>query len=198
MLWRDFRRPPGGCQRPPCWRLCRGLTLAPRRPGREMPGRWVPFVSPLNEDRCNYETKAGRSQLRSRPSARQMRRRPGNPIEVGCDYGRNRRKSQREVPSLAGSSDVLLVTFKSSSVVLKSEVRARHPQDEPAMATSLPSARVRCPNCYSSDVRLSHQTRLDWILGVLFRWKAFRCRNCRHRFHRRIAVGSGSAQGFGG
>ena len=44
---------------------------------------------------------------------------------------------------------------------------------------------VRCPNCASADVRYSY-TRTTWdsILDVLFAMDAFRCRSCRHRFHK--------------
>jgi DNA-directed RNA polymerase subunit RPC12/RpoP len=44
---------------------------------------------------------------------------------------------------------------------------------------------VRCPKCASTDVRYSYtQTTWDLILDLLFSMDAFRCRSCRHRFHK--------------
>jgi len=44
---------------------------------------------------------------------------------------------------------------------------------------------VRCPKCGSSDVRYSYtQTKWDLIMDLLFSMDAFRCRSCRHRFHK--------------
>ncbi|HUB33144.1 MAG TPA: hypothetical protein VMA31_08950 [Bryobacteraceae bacterium] len=44
---------------------------------------------------------------------------------------------------------------------------------------------VRCPKCASTDVRYSYtQSAWDMILDLLFSMDAFRCRSCRHRFHK--------------
>jgi hypothetical protein len=44
---------------------------------------------------------------------------------------------------------------------------------------------VRCPKCASTDVRYSYtQTMWDVIMDLLFSMDAFRCRSCRHRFHK--------------
>jgi DNA-directed RNA polymerase subunit RPC12/RpoP len=44
---------------------------------------------------------------------------------------------------------------------------------------------VRCPKCASVDVRYSYtQTTWDLLLDLLFSMDAFRCRSCRHRFHK--------------
>ncbi len=48
-----------------------------------------------------------------------------------------------------------------------------------------PKEPVRCPKCGSSDIRYSYtQTTWDMILDLLFSMDAFRCRSCRHRFHK--------------
>lgn len=57
-------------------------------------------------------------------------------------------------------------------------------QLESAMNTE-PKQPVRCPKCASSDVRYSYtQSTWDMILDLLFSMDAFRCRSCRHRFHK--------------
>jgi DNA-directed RNA polymerase subunit RPC12/RpoP len=44
---------------------------------------------------------------------------------------------------------------------------------------------VRCPKCASTDVRYSYtQNAWDMVLDLLFSMDAFRCRSCRHRFHK--------------
>lgn len=47
---------------------------------------------------------------------------------------------------------------------------------------------VRCPNCYSLDVRYSRRGLWDVILDRLFHLEVFRCRSCRKRFHRRVST----------
>ena len=48
-----------------------------------------------------------------------------------------------------------------------------------------PKEPVRCPKCGSTDVRYSYtQTKWDMIMDLLFSMDAFRCRSCRHRFHK--------------
>jgi len=48
-----------------------------------------------------------------------------------------------------------------------------------------PKEPVRCPKCASTDVRYSYtQTTWDLIMDLLFSMDAFRCRSCRHRFHK--------------
>jgi ribosomal protein L40E len=51
--------------------------------------------------------------------------------------------------------------------------------------TMNPKEPVRCPKCASTDVRYSYtQTTWDLIMDLLFSMDAFRCRSCRHRFHK--------------
>jgi hypothetical protein len=45
------------------------------------------------------------------------------------------------------------------------------------------SEHVRCPKCFSLDVRYSRRNWWDTLLDALFRMEVFRCRNCRKRFH---------------
>jgi hypothetical protein len=45
------------------------------------------------------------------------------------------------------------------------------------------SGQVRCPNCFSLDVRYSKRGMWDSILDFLFHMEVFRCRSCRRRFH---------------
>jgi DNA-directed RNA polymerase subunit RPC12/RpoP len=42
---------------------------------------------------------------------------------------------------------------------------------------------VRCPKCFSIDVRYSKRGLWDAILDRFFHMEVFRCRNCRKRFH---------------
>ena len=42
---------------------------------------------------------------------------------------------------------------------------------------------VRCPKCFSIDVRYSKRKLWDTILDSLFHMEVFRCRSCRTRFH---------------
>ena len=45
---------------------------------------------------------------------------------------------------------------------------------------------VRCPKCFSIDVRFSRRGLWDMILDRLFHMEVFRCRNCRKRFHQYV------------
>ncbi len=42
---------------------------------------------------------------------------------------------------------------------------------------------VRCPKCFSLDVRYSKRGMWDAVLDMLFHMEVFRCRSCRKRFH---------------
>ncbi len=58
-----------------------------------------------------------------------------------------------------------------------------------------PKEPVRCPKCASTDVRYSYtQSAWDMILDLLFSMDAYRCRSCRHRFHRFDAGGDDDDQ----
>jgi DNA-directed RNA polymerase subunit RPC12/RpoP len=53
------------------------------------------------------------------------------------------------------------------------------------MTSSSPKLQVRCPKCASSHVRYSYtQSTWDLLLDLLFSMDAYRCRNCRARFHK--------------
>jgi len=54
--------------------------------------------------------------------------------------------------------------------------------ENPAKASS-GSGHVRCPKCFSLDVRYSKRGMWDSILDFLFHMEVFRCRSCRRRFH---------------
>jgi len=45
---------------------------------------------------------------------------------------------------------------------------------------------LRCPKCFSVDVRYGHREWLDEILEWLFSMEVFRCRACRKKFHKVI------------
>ena len=58
---------------------------------------------------------------------------------------------------------------------------------------------LRCPKCGSTDVRYSYtQTTWDLIIDMLFSMDAFRCRSCRHRFHKFHPGGDELQEGAGG
>lgn len=67
------------------------------------------------------------------------------------------------------------------------------------MAENATSAgHVRCPKCYSLDVRYSKRGMWDSMLDLLFHMEVFRCRSCRKRFHLYIPDdGEDSATGRG-
>ena len=48
---------------------------------------------------------------------------------------------------------------------------------------STSAGHVRCPKCYSLDVRYSKRGMWDSVLDLLFHMEVFRCRSCRKRFH---------------
>jgi DNA-directed RNA polymerase subunit RPC12/RpoP len=54
------------------------------------------------------------------------------------------------------------------------------------MKKNTASEQVRCPKCFSIDVRYSKRGVWDSILDTLFHMEVFRCRNCRKRFHQFI------------
>lgn len=45
---------------------------------------------------------------------------------------------------------------------------------------------VRCPKCFSIDVRYSKRGVWDVVLDRLFHMEVFRCRHCRKRFHQYV------------
>jgi phage FluMu protein Com len=49
--------------------------------------------------------------------------------------------------------------------------------------SSMPTGQVRCPKCYSLDVRYSKRGLWDSVLDRFFQMEVFRCRSCRKRFH---------------
>lgn len=50
--------------------------------------------------------------------------------------------------------------------------------------TEANSVVIRCPGCYSADVRLGHKRAWDKFLQSLMGLEVFRCRVCRIRFHK--------------
>lgn len=48
---------------------------------------------------------------------------------------------------------------------------------------------MHCPSCGGSDVRESHSHGIGDGVLEMFGFVAYRCRACRHRFHRRPPTG---------
>ena len=53
----------------------------------------------------------------------------------------------------------------------------------PETNTKASAGHVRCPKCFSLDVRYSKRGMWDSFLDLLFHMEVFRCRSCRKRFH---------------
>ena len=57
------------------------------------------------------------------------------------------------------------------------------------MKKNAASEHVRCPKCFSIDVRYSKRNLWDVFLDSVFHMEVFRCRNCRRRFHQFVTAG---------